>query len=105
MAKEISLKEDSFQAKFDSKLNKIVSDTFDVGDDAANVILAHHELVSPAYLVEIQINLSLNAMIEELLPPGLTIKPISNEVENEKSVSVEDLIAKVEKGLSENLDN
>ena len=63
---QVSL-QDSPQDKFDSKENKISKGTFQVNLEEGKIAVAHHDLVTPAYLIEIEQKLSLSELVNDIL--------------------------------------
>ena len=59
--------EASPQDKYDSKNNKIPQGTFERHSEDAIIALAHHDLVTPAYLLEIESKPSLKEITEDVL--------------------------------------
>ena len=55
------------QDSFDSELNRIVHGTFSVPFEQIRSFVAHHELVTPAYLVEIKEEISTSRLAKHLL--------------------------------------
>ena len=65
-SKEIYLKVDRLNGKYDSKKNIIMDGTFVGRCSEANIALAHHDLVVPGYLIVIQESVSLKTTVEDL---------------------------------------
>ena len=72
--KQVKIKEDPIQTTYDSKNNKIIQGTFRICGESANVVLAHHDLVIPTYLIEIQDEKSIGAMADDILYEELKLK-------------------------------
>ena len=63
---QINEPEDPEQTKYDSNNNRIIQGTFNC-EEKSNIVLAHHDLVIPAYLIEIQENVNVKTMVDDLL--------------------------------------
>ena len=59
--------ENTRQDSFDGELNRIVSGTFSVPLKQTRLFVAHHQLVTPAYLVEIKEEVSTGGLAKHLL--------------------------------------
>ena len=55
------------QDKYDSKNNRIIRGTFQVANEEEKIILSHHDLVVPAYLVVISEELNVKNFVEHFL--------------------------------------
>ena len=64
--KQVEL-QDSSASKFDSDGNKILSGTFQVVSDEKKIAVAHHDLVTLAYLIEIEIKQSARELVKHIL--------------------------------------
>ena len=51
----------------DSNKNKIMKGTFNMNSKDRNIVLAHHDLVIPAYLIEIEEEINVNKFIYDVL--------------------------------------
>ena len=70
--KSATLKE-SENDKFDSKNNKILQGTFMNKDEKCIIGLAHHDLVTPVYLIEVEDKLSLEDITQKILYEHLDV--------------------------------
>ena len=61
--KQMILKEDTSQVKYDSSNNKMLDGTFNVDVNESHIVLAYHELVNHAYLIEIQEDACLKTIV------------------------------------------
>ena len=72
---QISIPKDCSQTKYDSNNSKIISGTFRGNYGSEVEVLAHHDLVVPAYLIETQFEtISVDRMVNELLYDIVEVK-------------------------------
>ena len=53
--------------KFDGDGNKVLSGTFQAGDEEKRIFVAHHDLVSLAYLIEVEITQTASELAQHIL--------------------------------------
>ena len=103
--------EDPQPDKFDGHGNKILNGTFDVGHKEKRVFLAHHDLVSPLYLIEIEIRQYLEVLVANVLYNDLKIMkyPRRSKIGVQKDLPeksfkhpLELLVAELEDEIAEN---
>ena len=78
--------EDSFCDVFDSKDRKISQGTFVKDRVGQKIILAHHSLVVPAYLIEIEEKFSLKSLIDEVVYLNFDLKTNQKNSTNQISL-------------------
>ena len=64
--KQVKFKQ-SVNLKLDSDENEIFSGTFQVVDDEKRIAVAHHDLVTLAYLIEIEVQQSAREFVKHIL--------------------------------------
>ena len=78
--KQVSF-EDSPLDKLDRHGNKVLKGTFNANNKEEKVIVAHHDLVIPVYLIEIEVVQSLDLWVENILYNDLRVKKYHSKEE------------------------